>query len=83
MTKMNEYKGYDLFNDVGDFVLRTWNRYNTILNIKEEHGNALAIKYAGHLDKQEQFAILTIGRTVSARGYENVRRELFKEHINA
>lgn len=38
-VQVNEYKGYSLFNDVEDNVLRTRNRAVTLANMAEGHMN--------------------------------------------
>lgn len=74
----NEFIGYSLFEDIMNPSLRAWNRANTVYNIKERHGNAVAHKYVSKFDKMDMFAIFTIMATVERNGYENVRRDIFK-----
>lgn len=78
----NEYRGYNLFNDVANSTIRTWNRLNTIFNIKEEHGNAIAVGYTKQLSKEDGASILLMANYVTAKGYENTRREIFKKEVN-
>lgn len=82
ITTKNEYRGYNLFNDVGSSAIRAWNRLNTLFNIKEEHGNAIAVGYAQQLSKEDNATILMLANYVTAKGYETTRREIFKEEIN-
>lgn len=37
--QVNEYKGFSLFNDVEDAVLRTFNRARILANIAEDYTN--------------------------------------------
>jgi len=37
--QVNEYKGFSLFNDVEDGVLRTYNRARILANIAEDYTN--------------------------------------------
>lgn len=79
----NDYRGYNLFKDVSNPTLRAWNRLNTIFNIKEEHGNAVAVGYSKQLSKEDNASIFLMANYVTAKGYENVRREIFREEVNA
>lgn len=75
----SEFHGYSLFTDVINPTIRAWNRANTIYNIKERHGDAVASKYVAKLPKLEQVAIFSTMMTVARDGYENVRRAIFRE----
>lgn len=79
-TTENEFMGYSLFDDVLNPSVRAWNRANTVYNIKERHGSVVATKYVSKFDKLAQFAIFTVMTTVESKGYENVRRTIFKEN---
>lgn len=77
----NEFHGYSLFKDVDNPSIRAWNRSNTIYNIKERHGNAVATKYAAKFGKNDLFAVYTIMALVAKEGYENIRREIFRGEV--
>lgn len=79
----NEFRGYNLFKDVTNPLIRTWNRLNTIFNIKEDHGNAVAVGYSKQLSKNDRASIMIMANYVTVKGYENARREIFREEINA
>lgn len=76
----NEFMGYSLFEDILNPSIRAWNRANTVYNIKERHGSVVASKYVSKFDKHAMFAIFTVMATVERNGYENVRRQIFKEN---
>ncbi len=74
-----EFHGYSLFTDVINPTIRAWNRANTVYNIKERHGDAVASNYLKKMDKHSQTAVYTTMLTVAKDGYENVRRAIFRE----
>lgn len=37
MSQVNEFRGFSLFNDVEDDVLRTYNRARILVNMMEDH----------------------------------------------
>lgn len=78
---MDNFKGYGLFNDVEDKVLRTWNRCQTFLNIKEQHGEELAKEYLNKFDPLEQLFMMATFTSISMKGMESVRMEV-QEHVN-
>lgn len=81
MTEVaNEFMGYSLFEDILNPSIRAWNRVNTIYNIKERHGNVVASRYAAKFNKNDLFAVYTIMAIIKKNGYENVRREVFREN---
>lgn len=77
-----EFHGYSLFKDILNPSIRAWNRANVIYTIKERHGNVVATRYAEHFPKTELTSIYAIMALVAKEGYENIRREVFKEHVN-
>lgn len=73
---MNEYLGYPLFNKVRKINLRTFNRVNMFLNIKERHGSVLANRYLTKLDRSGQIEVYHMMKRVNEIGFEQVRRDL-------
>ena len=71
-----EFKGYALFDDVGEPTLRAWNRCNLIQNIREAHGEELAKEYIAQFGKHDQVAITMIFIKVHQQGYEKTRMEI-------
>lgn len=47
MTDKNTYKGFELFNDIEDFVLRTRNRAVVLANIAEDNAKNRLISPKG------------------------------------
>lgn len=76
----NEFMGYSLFEHILNPSIKAWNRANTIYNIKERHGTVVASRYVSKLHKLDMLAVYTIMATVERDGYENVRRQIFREN---
>jgi hypothetical protein len=72
--------GYSNFNDVTDPVLRSWNRLNTLYNIRERFRGDVYQTYRDQFEKDDLISILKMGLRVEVEGYENVRREMMKEY---
>lgn len=73
---MNEYLGYPLFNKLRKRNLRTFNRVNVFLNIKERHGSVLANRYLTKIDRDGQIDIYKMMKRINKDGFEQVRRDL-------
>lgn len=79
MTKENEFKGFSLFNDIDDAVLRTRNRAVILANISESHmkkgkispgGAALTVGYYNAIPENERTPLLEKFKDVMGeRGY--------------
>ncbi len=67
------------FEDIKDTKLRAWNRLNTIFNLKETIGEGAVSNYAKQFTKEDKFAIFGMAAYITKHGYENTRREIFKE----
>lgn len=80
-NKNNDYRGYSLFKDVKNPVIRAWNRLNTIYNIKEQHGSVLARRYAEQLGKSELISVYLLIASVDSKGYEQTRRDVFRYEV--
>ena len=70
------------FDEIGETKLRAWNRLNIIFNLKETVNNAASTRYASQFTKEDKFAIFALALYVTKNGYENTRREVFKEFVN-
>lgn len=72
----NHFNGYGLFKDVVNPTLRTWNRINVYLNIKENHGRVVGINYLKRFHRNDQLAIATMMKSIYEIGYAQVRRNI-------
>jgi len=81
------YKGYNLFNDIDNVGLRTWNRCATAFNIYQDKGEDLFVEYVSQFDKKNQqmvkltfqYLLMKREKLGAKEGYEAVKRELCKD----
>lgn len=83
MTNKDKLIGYSNFDEIEDVGIKAWNRANTIYNIKERFGDEVATKYVSQFDKHDMALVYMLMLKVASNGYENVRREVFREVVNA
>ena len=76
---MSNFNGYSFFEDVKNPKLRTYNRINVYLNIKERHGKEVGRKYLKKFNKKEQFDILRMMSDIKFVGFEQYRRDFMRE----
>ncbi len=72
----NNFHGYSFFLEVNDPLLRDWNRFNVMMNIKEKHGNKLSDAYLSKLDRKDLVSLTKLAWKVNAVGYEQFRRDM-------
>ena len=78
---MSEFMGYPLFENVRNPVLRSYNRANIYINIKERHGSVPAERYLKKLDRNELLSVYTMMKRIHTDGYEQTRRNVMREEI--
>lgn len=76
MQKINNYKGYSLFNDVEDSALRTWNRCAVMFNINADQGEDIVSGYMSCLNDIERMQALTMYQYIAVKGMDAVRLEI-------
>lgn len=74
----NTYKGYDLFNNLEDDLLKAWNRANVVANINQALGPDEAENYANHFDLVEKMKVEILLLMVSLNGKEEVQKRVMK-----
>lgn len=72
------FNGYSLFNDVRNPILRSYNRANTYLNIKDRHGIEVGRRYLKRFDRNAQLGILSMMKRIFTDGYEQTRRNIMR-----
>lgn len=72
------FNGYDLFHHIRNAQLRTYNRINTYLNIKERHGSAVGISYLKKFNKDEKASIFKMMLDMGNTGFEQYRRDFMR-----
>lgn len=72
---------FPLYHDVLNPTLRTWNRVNTLFNIKElVKNNSVAVEYMKQLERNDQLAVWTMCLYIIRNGYETTRREIMRNN---
>lgn len=72
------FNGYSLFNEIRNPILRSYNRANTYMNIKERHGNEVAKKYLKKFGRNDILGIHSVMAVIHRDGYEQTRRNLIR-----
>jgi hypothetical protein len=80
MTK--NFNGYEFFNEVRNPNLRSYNRVNTFLNIRERHGPVIAHRYLEKFDRASKISMFKMVSDMATVGFENYRRS-FMRTLNA
>lgn len=76
MTK--EFKGYPLFNDVTDDLLRAWNRFNIGLNIMETLGEDDAEAYMLQFSDLDVKQVELLALMATIHGHEEVQKQVME-----
>ena len=79
MSTNNNYKGFPLFNEEENFMLQSWNRFNTLLSINERHGEDDANVYLAHLGDRGKKAMAIMAQWVAGEGHDAVAQRVLKE----
>lgn len=76
-----EVAGMSTFQDINTPMLRAWNQYNVLTNIKEANLDGVGEKYISSLSKTDRMALIVIIEYVRAKGYEETKREIIANNI--
>jgi hypothetical protein len=76
MAKKKEYRGWSLFNDVGDSYLRTWNRCAVVFNIGKVDIDTRD-GYLQQLNGEGQHQVMAMLAYIHKVGYEKARINVF------
>ena len=74
--KNNSYKGYSLFKDVENDLLRSFNRVVTLTNIKEDLGEGYVRGYLASIPETEYVRLNAVAARISQLGLEATRAEV-------
>lgn len=75
---MKNFNGYDLFHHVRNPALRTYNRVNTYLTIRDRHGVEVAANYLRQFNKKALEHLFKVMRNIDRFGYEQYRRDFMR-----
>ena len=73
------YKNYSTFEDIDDVSLRTWNRCAMASNLLNDKGEGESRAYMEQFSSLEKKQMLLLFKYIEVRGYENVKREVFRK----
>lgn len=79
---MKNFNGYDLFHSIRNPALRTYNRVNTYLTIREQHGTVVGRNYLKKFNPAAQEHIFKMMQKINQIGFEQYRRD-FMRTLNA
>ena len=68
------YKGFSLFTEVDNPILKAWNIYSTMKNIKEIHGSVVMERYFEQIDERTRGSVAIVSGVVHHKGEEYVKR---------
>ena len=72
------FNGYSLFNEIRNPTLRSYNRANTYMNIKDRHGPEVGKRYLKKFGKTDLLSIYSIMVTIARDGFEQTRRNFMR-----
>lgn len=78
----NNYKGYDLFNDVESNMVRAFNRLNTIVTINDDVGETIAAKYLDQLSDNCKKELAVMAQWIKREGREAVIKKVMS-HVGS
>jgi hypothetical protein len=75
---LKNFNGYALFDNIRDTNLRTYNRINVYLNVKERHGPDVGRSYLKQFKKNEMLEIYSMMSEMHRVGFEQFRRDFMR-----
>jgi len=76
-----EVSGYSTFQDIEHKMLRAWNQYNVMSNLRENKMDGVAMEYLSALPKTDMVGLQIMIEYIKAKGYEETKREIISEEI--
>lgn len=77
------FKGYSTFIEVENKMLRAYNQWNILSNMKESKLFQLMEEYIDFLSDKDKLGVMIISEYIKAKGLDETRRELLKEGVFA
>lgn len=75
---VQEFKGYSTFVEIESPLLRSFNQWQLLNNLKENKLFQLMEEYVNNLPKSDQFALLITSEYIKEKGLEETKRELIR-----
>jgi hypothetical protein len=73
----NEFKGYSLFTEVENKMLRAFNQWNVISNLTQNGLKELGAEYIDQLPQADKVGLTIISTYIKMKGLEETKREIF------
>lgn len=76
-----EFKGYSTFIEIDNPMLKAYNQYNVLSNMRENKLFQLMEDYLGYIGNEARMGLYIITEYIRAKGVEETRRELISEGV--
>lgn len=73
---VNEFKGYSTFIELEDPILRSYNQWTVLYNLKNNKLFQLMEDYLLNLPKEDRAAVGNMGWRIKREGLEEVKRQM-------
>jgi hypothetical protein len=80
---VNEFKGYSLFSEIENKMLRAYNQWNVISNLTQNGLAELAEGYINTLPQEDKVGLTIITTYIKMKGLEETKREIIAEGFAA
>jgi hypothetical protein len=80
---VNEFKGYSLFSEIENKMLRAYNQWNVISNLTQNGYQELAYEYLNTLPQEDKVGLTIITTYIKMKGLEETKREIIAEGFAA
>lgn len=77
----DEYKGYNLFTQVNNLRIRTWNQLNTFLNILSIDNKTTAGEYLNCLADNGRAKVVSMIEELKEKGYTKLHKEVWDTNV--
>jgi len=76
-----EFKGYSTFIEINNPMLKAYNQYNVLSNMRENKLFQLMEDYLAHIGNEARMGLYIITEYIRAKGIEETKRELISEGV--
>jgi hypothetical protein len=80
---VNEFKGYSLFSEIENKMLRAYNQWNVVSNLTQNGLKELASNYLDVLPKEDKVGLSIITTYIQMKGLEETKREIISTGMAA
>lgn len=80
---VNEFKGYSLFTEIENKMLRAYNQWNIVSNLTQNGLKELAYEYVENLPKEDKVGLTIISTYIKMKGLEETKHEIISSGMAA